>query len=162
MTYNAKDPTWVNRMGKIFQSMADAEPERSPLQKMIDRLIFVLAVLCIAAPALNAAVCIPTGRGVEPNPTDPQALVCVFISIALTVAAVPENFPVALVIQDPPRDDVEHNIEIILGAGVVVSIHSLNKYEYDPNDKTKQNVCSISRVEAISEMDRDPFPYRGE
>jgi P-type Ca2+ transporter type 2C len=86
------------QMGRIFQSMADADPERSPLQKMIDRLIFVLAMLSIAASTLNAAVCIPTGRGVEPNPTDPQALVCVLNSIALTVAAVPENLPVALVI----------------------------------------------------------------
>jgi Ca2+-transporting ATPase len=50
------------------------------------------------ASVLNAAVCIPTGRGVEPDPDEPQALVCALNSIALTVAAVPENLPVALVI----------------------------------------------------------------
>jgi P-type Ca2+ transporter type 2C len=87
-----------SQMGKIFQPMADADPERSPLQKMVDRLIFVLAMLSIGASVLNAAVCIPTGRGVDPSSTDHQALVCVLNSIALTVAAVPENLPVALVI----------------------------------------------------------------
>jgi len=86
------------QMGKIFQSMAESDPELSPLQKMVDRLIYVLAILSIVASALNAAVCIPTGRGVEPDPDDPQALVCTLNSIALTVAAVPENLPVALVI----------------------------------------------------------------
>jgi len=86
------------QMGQIFQSMADEEAELSPLQKMIDRLIYVLAILSIIFSAINAAVCIPTGRGVEPNNEDPQALTCVLNSVALTVAAVPENLPVALVI----------------------------------------------------------------
>jgi P-type Ca2+ transporter type 2C len=85
-------------MGRIFQAMADQEPELSPLQKMIDHLVLVLALVSIAASVLNAAVCIPTGRGVEPNSEDPQALTCVLNSVALTVAAVPENLPVALVI----------------------------------------------------------------
>lgn len=85
-------------MGRIFQAMADQEPEMSPLQKMIDRLVLLLALVSIAASALNAAVCIPTGRGVEPNSEDPQTLTCILNSVALTVAAVPENLPVALVI----------------------------------------------------------------
>lgn len=87
------------QMGKIFQSVAEKDGDASsPLQTMIDRLIVVLAVLSIVASALNAAVCIPTGRGIEPDPDDPQALLCVLNSVALTVAAVPENLPVALVI----------------------------------------------------------------
>jgi P-type Ca2+ transporter type 2C len=65
---------------------------------MIDRLIVVLAVISIIASLTNAAVCIPTGRGIEPDSEDPQALLCVLNSVALTVAAVPENLPVALVI----------------------------------------------------------------
>ena len=85
-------------MGRIFESMAEEDPELSPLQKMIERLIGVLAMLSIAASVINAAVCIPTGRGVEPDEEDPEALVCVLNSVALTVAAVPENLPVALVI----------------------------------------------------------------
>ena len=86
------------QMGQIFLSMAQADPEQSPLQKMIDTLIYVLALLSIAVSVVNAAVCIPTGRGIEPNNEDPEALLCVLNSIALTVAAVPENLPVALVI----------------------------------------------------------------
>jgi len=86
------------QMGQIFQSMADEEPEPSPLQNMIDRLILVLALLSIAVSAINAAICIPTGRGIEPNEEDPEWLVCTLNSVALTVAAVPENLPVALVI----------------------------------------------------------------
>ena len=86
------------QMGQIFKAMADEDPELSPLQKMIDRLIVVLAMLSIAASAINAAICIPTGRGIEPGEEDPEALVCTLNSVALTVAAVPENLPVALVI----------------------------------------------------------------
>ncbi|KAG7364747.1 cation transport ATPase [Nitzschia inconspicua] len=86
------------QMGRIFQAMADQEQEMSPLQKMIDKLVLILALVSIAASVLNAAVCIPTGRGVQPDSEDPQALVCVLNSVALTVAAVPENLPVALVI----------------------------------------------------------------
>jgi len=86
------------RMGEIFKSMAEEEPEPSPLQKMIEKLIGVLALLSIAASVVNAAICIPTGRGIEPSETDPRALVCSLNSVALTVAAVPENLPVALVI----------------------------------------------------------------
>lgn len=86
------------QMGQIFRSMADEEPELSPLQRMIDRLILVLALLSIAVSVVNAAICIPTGRGIEPDEEDPEALVCTLNSVALTVAAVPENLPVALVI----------------------------------------------------------------
>mmetsp|Transcript_8390 Transcript_8390/g.18049 ORF Transcript_8390/g.18049 Transcript_8390/m.18049 type:complete len:1011 (+) Transcript_8390:184-3216(+) len=86
------------QMGQIFASMADEEPELSPLQKMIEQLIYTLALLSIGASAINAAICIPTGRGIEPNNEDPEALTCVLNSVALTVAAVPENLPVALVI----------------------------------------------------------------
>lgn len=86
------------QMGQIFKSMADEEADPSPLQAMIDRLIVVLAMLSIAASALNAAICIPTSRGIEPDEEDPEALVCALNSVALTVAAVPENLPVALVI----------------------------------------------------------------
>ena len=86
------------QMGEIFRTMSEEDPEPSPLQKMIDRLIIVLALLSIFASVINVAVCIPTGRGVEPDPDDPQALICVLNSVALTVAAVPENLPVALVI----------------------------------------------------------------
>jgi magnesium-transporting ATPase (P-type) len=84
------------QMGRIYQAMVDDDPERSPLQIMIDRLIYVLAMLSIAASVINAAICIPTSRGVEPNSEDPDWLTCTLNSIALTVAAVPENLPVAL------------------------------------------------------------------
>lgn len=86
------------QMGEIFRTMVDEDADKSPLQIMIDRLIVVLAVLSIVASLLNAAVCIPTGRGIEPDTNDPQELLCVLNSVALTVAAVPENLPVALVI----------------------------------------------------------------
>jgi len=86
------------QMGQIFRTMVDEDGERSPLQQMIDRLIVVLAIISIIASLINAAVCIPTGRGIEPDSEDPQALLCVLNSVALTVAAVPENLPVALVI----------------------------------------------------------------
>jgi len=88
------------QMGQIFASMAENDAELSPLQKMIDRLIYVLAILSIVASAINAAVCIPTGRGIEPggDAEDQQTLTCILNSVALTVAAVPENLPVALVI----------------------------------------------------------------
>lgn len=122
------------QMGQIFQSMADEEAEQSPLQKMIDRLIFVLAMLSILVSVINAAICIPTGRGIEPDEEDPQALVCSLNSVALTVAAVPENLPVALVIA---LAAIIHNLA---GRGVIVKSlpagEELSRLNYVFSDKT--------------------------
>jgi Ca2+-transporting ATPase len=122
------------QMGQIFQSMVDADPELSDLQKMIDKLILVLALLSIAASALNAAICIPTGRGVEPNSDENQALTCVLNSVALTVAAVPENLPVALVIA------LASIIKNLANLGVIVKSlpagEELSRLNYVFSDKT--------------------------
>eukprot|EP00977_Amphora_coffeiformis_P014059 scaffold3846_cov108-Amphora_coffeaeformis.AAC.7 len=121
-------------MGRIFESMAEEDPDLSPLQKMIDRLVVVLAMLSIAASVLNAAICIPTGRGVEPDEEDPQALVCTLNSVALTVAAVPENLPVALVIA------LAAIIKNLASRGVIVKSlpagEELSRLNYVFSDKT--------------------------
>ena len=121
------------QMGAIFRAMADEEPEPSPLQKMIDKLIVVLALLSIAVSVLNAAICIPTGRGLEPS-DDPDALLCVLNSVALTVAAVPENLPVALVIA------LAAIIKNLANRGVIVKSlpagEELSRLNYVFSDKT--------------------------
>ena len=122
------------QMGEIFRTMVDEDPELSPLQVMIDRLIVVLAMLSIGASAVNAAICIPTGRGIEPDPDDPQALLCVLNSVALTVAAVPENLPVALVIA------LAAIIKNLANKGVIVKSlpagEELSRLNYVFSDKT--------------------------
>lgn len=122
------------QMGQIFQSMVDEDPELSPLQKMIDRLVLVLALLSIAASVVNAAICIPTGRGIEPGEEDPEWLVCTLNSVALTVAAVPENLPVALVIA------LAAIIKNLANRGVIVKSlpagEELSRLNYVFSDKT--------------------------
>lgn len=122
------------QMGKIFESMAQEDGEQSPLQIMIDRLIFVLALLSIGASLINAAVCIPTGRGIEANTDEPEELLCVLNSVALTVAAVPENLPVALVIA------LAAIIKSLANKGVIVKSlpagEELSRLNYVFSDKT--------------------------
>eukprot|EP00429_Kryptoperidinium_foliaceum_P034580 CAMPEP_0176170878 /NCGR_PEP_ID=MMETSP0120_2-20121206/87478_1 /TAXON_ID=160619 /ORGANISM="Kryptoperidinium foliaceum, Strain CCMP 1326" /LENGTH=1038 /DNA_ID=CAMNT_0017508689 /DNA_START=49 /DNA_END=3162 /DNA_ORIENTATION=- len=153
------------QMGQIFESMAENDDDQSPLQVMIDRLIYVLAMLSIAASVVNAAVCIPTGRGVEPNPDDPQALVCTLNSIALTVAAVPENLPVALVIA------LAAIIQNLARIGVIVKSLSageeLSRLNYVFSDKTgtlTQNVMTaraIVTMQGYSGLSDDFVPPKG-
>ncbi|KAL3917370.1 MAG: hypothetical protein SGILL_004745, partial [Bacillariaceae sp.] len=139
------------QMGQIFQSMVDADPELSDLQKMIDWLILFLALLSIGASVLNAAVCIPTGRGVEPNSEDPQALTCVLNSVALTVAAVPENLPVALVIA------LASIIKSLANIGVIVKSlpagEELSRLNYVFSDKTGTLTEGIMTARATVTME---------
>ena len=136
-------------MGRIFASMAEssADPPRSPLQIMIDRLIVVLAILSIAASVVNAAVCIPTGRGVEAGNDDPQALTCVLNSVALTVAAVPENLPVALVIA------LAAIIRNLAARGVIVKSlpagEELSRLNYVFSDKTGTLTMNTMTARAV-------------
>jgi P-type Ca2+ transporter type 2C len=135
------------QMGEIFRTMVDEDPERSPLQKMIDRLILTLAVISIIASLLNAAVCIPTGRGIEDDPEDPQALLCVLNSIALTVAAVPENLPVALVIA------LATIIKNLAAKDVVVKSlpagEELSRLNYVFSDKTGTLTMNVMTARAV-------------
>ena len=139
------------QMGLIFQSMADEDPDMSPLQTMIDRLIYTLALLSIAASAVNAAVCIPTGRGIEPNSEDPQALTCVLNSVALTVAAVPENLPVALVIA------LAAIIKNLANKGVIVKSlpagEELSRLNYVFSDKTGTLTKNEMTARAVVTLD---------
>ena len=135
------------QMGEIFRTMVDEETERSPLQKMIDRLIITLAVIAIMASLINAAVCIPTGRGIEPDTEDPQALLCVLNSIALTVAAVPENLPVALVIA------LAAIIKKLAALDVVVKSlpagEELSRLNYVFSDKTGTLTMNVMTARAV-------------
>jgi Ca2+-transporting ATPase len=135
------------QMGQIFKAMADEDPDLSPLQKMIDRLIWVLAMLSIAASAVNAAICIPTERGIEPDEEDPAALVCTLNSVALTVAAVPENLPVALVIA------LAAIIKNLSTRGVIVKSlpagEELSRLNYVFSDKTGTLTKNIMTARAV-------------
>jgi magnesium-transporting ATPase (P-type) len=135
------------QMGQIFQSMADENIEQSPLQKMVDKLILVLALLSIAASILNAAICVPTGNGIEEGEEDPQWLVCTLNSVALTVAAVPENLPVALVIA------LAAIIRNLATRGVIVKSlpagEELSRLNYVFSDKTGTLTQNIMTARAV-------------
>lgn len=72
-------------LGRITQLVEAAAPERSPLEKRLERLSGQLVWATLAIAALIAGVGLATGRG---------AFLIVEAAIALAVAAIPEGLPV--------------------------------------------------------------------
>lgn len=150
--------TGINtKMGDIMKRIADAEPEPSPLQEMIESLIKTLALLSIVSSVINFTVCAPTGNGTEPDSDDPQVLECLLGSVALTVAAVPENLPVALIIA------LASIIKKLAKKGVIVKNlvagENLGKVTMILTDKTGTLTQNSMRVVAciLEEKDFDAY-----
>jgi Ca2+-transporting ATPase len=75
--------------GRIFQLVAQAEPQRTPLEKRLDALGNRLAWAVIALAVLLAAAGVLAGRDVY---------LAIEVAIALAVAAIPEGLPVVATI----------------------------------------------------------------
>lgn len=86
------------KMGEIAHLLKSADDDDSPLTKKLDQLGVRLGLASISASIIVFIIGMTTGRGSDPNSSQPRWLQMLLIAVSLTVAAVPEGLPACVTI----------------------------------------------------------------
>jgi magnesium-transporting ATPase (P-type) len=92
-----------SEMGDIAQLLDssnddDDGPPASPLQEKLGKLGKRLGLISLCLSLVVFVIGVSTNRGADPTSNDPVWLQMILVSVALTVAAVPEGLPVCVTI----------------------------------------------------------------